>query len=108
MKSIVFLILILLVSYVLNTDCSLTQGSKVDDCKNLKTYYDDSHCCLLKSSAAGQSAKVCTEVIKKDYDNIKDYIKKLEETVNNAVDYDVDCGCSYLSISLLGLLLFLI
>ena len=108
MKSVVFLISILLVSYVLNKGCNLAEGSKVDDCKNLDTIVEDSHCCLLESSAGGQSAKICTEVLKKDYDNIKDYVKKLEDQVNNAVDYDIDCGCSYLSISLLGLLLFLI
>ena len=108
MKSIVFLIFLLMVSYVLNDYCS-GLAQKTEDCTKLEKYtYKDGYCCLEEVEAAGQSVKTCVEISKDDYNNIKDYVSRAEKLLNNAVDYDIDCGSSYLSMSLLGLLLFLI
>lgn len=107
MKNIVLLISILLVSFVLNKYCGGT-ASKFDDCKDLEKVEGISHCCFVEAEYNGEEAKMCVPLTKAEYDNIGDYVKKATENAPSGYDYDIDCGSSYLYISLLGLLLFLI
>ena len=99
MRSIVFLLSILMVSYVLSDICGGT-GEKADDCKKLDAGTGN-YCCLTTVA----KVKTCLPYNKENYDKIPDIVdagKKADDS------YSIDCGCSYLSISLLGLLLFLI
>ena len=107
MKSIVFLIFILMVSYALNEDCSGATKDSGDDCKKLKTILTDSHCCLFISKYSGVTSKVCSEVPDQSYKDIEKYLDEYKKQWSG-YEVDIDCGCSYLSMSLLGLLLFLI
>ena len=108
MKSIVFLIFILMVSYALNEDCHGAKKDSGDDCKKLKTTASDGHCCLYTTKYSGSTNKVCYELPDASYKEIGKYLDEYKKSIGNGYEFDIDCGCSYLSISLLGLLLFLI
>ncbi len=107
MKSIVFLIFILMVSYVLNEDCTGAVKESGEDCKKLKTLKSDGHCCLYISKYSGATSKICSEIPDASYKEIDKYLDEYKKNWNG-YEIDIDCGCSYLSIGLLGLLLFLI
>ncbi len=115
MKSLVLLISIEMVSFVLN-DSSGGKASKYDDCKNLKLEESTNHCCFAEFEATidgkEEKGKECVEITQKEYENIKDYVNEIlsygEKKGAKDYSYDIDCSCSYLTKSLLGLIILLI
>ena len=116
MRSLVLLISILLASFVLNDSCTGKDATKYDDCKNLQKSDPSNYCCFVESEYTvgdkEEKHKGCLEITKKDYDNIKDYVKEIKSEAEKSgvkdISYDIDCSCSYLTISLLGLIILLI
>ena len=98
MKNIVFLISILIALFVLNKYCSGT-ASKYDDCKDLEKGEGIDYCCFTEVEGGGEKAKYCEGITKKEYDNIEEYVKTIKQNAPSGYDYDIDCGCSYLSIN---------
>jgi len=83
---------------------SVTANS-IKDCKDLKT--SKPHCCYVKGTQNGSKVNGCLALSKDNYDNIKDYIKKIEKENNADID-KLDCKSIYLELSLLSfVLLFL-
>ena len=110
MKIFTVLISILLLTYI-NTDdttCNGTKGKKADDCKDLKKTNDEDYCCYIKGKNKQGDSEGCIQVSKADYDNIKNYIQRMEELGKND-DVKVkklDCYSFYLTGSLFSLVLF--
>ena len=89
--------------------CDLVSTNNVDDCKKLKLHKEDwdKYCCLLEGERNGQRMKVCNALSQDDYDDVDEYIDKLESR-GEASDLEVDCSSNYIIISLLlSLLAFL-
>lgn len=86
---------------------SKTSAEKAKDCKDLKTYNSDQHCCYAKGKdKSGNTMSACVIVDKDNYDNIKDFIEKLEDQ-----GYEVkklDCKSNYLELSILIFILLLL
>ena len=106
MRSIVFLLSILMVSYVFNSSCEGVNKDSGDDCKKLDTETKSNHCCLEISKFGGTTNKECVEISNELYEKIGEYLDTTRKGLASGYEYDIDCGCSYLSISLLSLLLF--
>ena len=108
MKNTLFLtfaiLLVLQFNFVTN-DCS-GDASKVEDCQSKTLGTGEYKCCLYEAEWDGGSGSGCVGVTKEEYDDIDDYIDKLEEAGDEAdLDIDIDCGSNYLLISLLSLIL---
>ncbi len=104
-KIILFASLILC---ILSSECSeKTSAEKAKDCKDLKTSESDGHCCYAKGKdKAGTSVSRCISLNKSEYDQIKDYIKTLENQ-----GYEIkklDCKSIYLELSVLSFILLLL
>ena len=118
MKLICFCLLLLSLSYINTaTECGEEESaSSVKDCKDLEISRPDSHCCFLyqKGSYMGQSAefKACIQLPKELYDNIKDYIKTVEQACKaqggSCTVKKLDCKSSYLAFSLFSLILLIL
>ena len=115
MKNLIVLISLIMISFVLNeTDqsCHLTKASKYSDCKDLPVEYETDVCCF--ASATSTEEKVCVEVEKRYLDRLEEYAKEVEarggasglKIVCSDDSDDYSYG-SYLSISLLSLIIFL-
>ena len=93
-----------------------TSASSSDDCKDLKVSGDGNHCCYLyvKGEYEGKTSESesCIELTKEEYDNIDDYIDKAKDNAEKAggkyKKYEIDCYSSFLTNSLLGIILFLL
>ena len=83
-----------------------TEASKTKDCKDLQTYDSEDYCCYAKGKDdESKSVSSCVTVKKSDYDNIKDFIKSLEDD-----GYEIkklDCKSNYLELSILIFILLL-
>jgi len=86
---------------------SKTDASKAKDCKDLQTDNSEDYCCYAKGKdEKSNSLSGCVTVQKKDYDNIKDFIKSLENQ-----GYEVkklDCKSIYLELNILSFILLLL
>ena len=90
--------------------------SKASECNSLKVDDGFYKCCYMHSKISiGEvlhEAKICTEINKTSYDNIKDFVaeykKEIEKTGSKVSSFDVDCSSKYLYISLLSLMVLLI
>ena len=91
-------------------------SSSSKDCKDLKVS-DGYHCCFYKAKGEDekgetQEAKFCMPITDEQYDKIDDYIDYLEEIAEKdggkIKDLDLDCNSSFLTNSLLGIILFLL
>ena len=117
MKALYALLIILLLSLYKADSCvSSTIPSKASDC-NSRTVSDNQYkCCYLYMKVTFMSieseAKQCLPVTKDEYENIKEVIDKTKEmaekTGTKINKLDLDCSSSYLYISLLSLIIFLI
>ena len=108
MKNTLFLtfaiLLVLKFNFVTN-DCN-GSGSSVEDCQSKTLGTGEYKCCLYEAEYDGGSGSGCVGVTKEEYDDIDDYIDKMEENSGLAdPDIDVDCNSNYLLISLLSLIL---
>ena len=115
MRFIKLLVSIIVISFVLNIDCD-GDGSNYKDCKDRKVEASTSRCCFLTTKYTFLGEKVtekgCEEVTKHEYENINDYITTAKEIVKGLgakdVDLKVDCNSSYLTLSILGLIMLLL
>ena len=108
MKNTLFLAFVLLTAFQFNfaaNDCDGSANS-VEECQS-KTLGDGEYkCCLYEAEWDGGSDSGCESVTKEQYDDIDDFIDKLEDSAE-VEDYDlsIDCSSNYLLISLLSLIL---
>lgn len=87
-----------------NEKCYKAPAKSADDCQNLKTTKD--YCCYVKGKLDGSDVSMCAPISKDKYDNIKDYIKELED---GGADVDkFDCKSIYLELSVLSFILLLL
>ena len=115
MKIFTILISILLLIYInadTESECQKkgTSGKKTSDCEDLKTTLETSHCCYFKYKSDSGESEGCTEIAKDVYDDIKKYIKDSEKE-GDSINFKVkklDCYSSYLTLSLLSLVLLLL
>ena len=118
MKSICFCLLLCSLLYINTSDICESKESGVSsskDCKDLQTTKADSHCCFIdqemKIMGMTEKHKACIEVTKAEYDDIKAYIKAIEEVCKIAGSckiHKLDCKSSYLAFSLLSLILLIL
>ena len=118
MKLLTFIISILLLSYIITSECERKENPKKDsDCKDLKVDTDEGYkyCCYAKVEGKidGEKKTVerCEELKQDDYDKIKDYIKNWENGDGKEMELKVkklDCHSVYLTVSILSLLLLLL
>ena len=111
MKKLLYLLLFALImqSYWDDDDdgnvCAKDNPSGADDCEKLNAG-EGYHCCFWESEYKGQTSKVCAPVSNADYDDIKDYISKLEDKAeDDDAELSIDCISDYITISLLSLIL---
>lgn len=117
MKALYALLIILLLSlYKAETCTASTKPSKASECNSRTLETNQYKCCYLYVKATFMSVtsedKKCLPVTQAEYDNIKEVINKSKEMAEKTgvkVDkIDIDCSSSYLYISLLALIIFLL
>ncbi len=117
MKALYALLIILLLSlYKAETCTASTKPSKASECNSRTLETNQYRCCYLYMKATVMSVtsenKKCLPVTQAEYDNIKEVISKSKEMAEKTgvkVDkIDIDCSSSYLYISLLALIIFLL
>ena len=118
MKALYALLIILLLSlYKAETTCTdTTKPSKASECNSRTVETNQYKCCYLYVKVTAMSItsedKKCLPVTQAEYDNIKEVISKSKEIAEKTgvkVDkIDIDCSSSYLYISLLALIIFLL
>ena len=117
MKALYALLIILLLSlYKAETCLSTTKPSKASECNSRTLETNQYKCCYLYVKVTAMSItsenKQCVPVTQPEYDNIKEVISKTKEITEKTgvkVDkIDIDCSSSYLYISLLALIIFLL
>ena len=93
-----------------------TSASSSDDCKDLKVSEDGNHCCYQYAKAEYEGKTLeserCIEITNEEYDNIDDYIDNAKDRAERArgkvKKYEIDCNSSFLTNSLLSIILFLL
>jgi len=117
MKTLYALLILLLLSIYKAEDCDTTKTVEKDtDCTGLNPGPNSYRCCYsyLKGTIGGKDTeqKQCLPIVKKDWDSIKDFVKKGKETSeaagNKISKYEINCSSNYLYISLLSLVLILL
>ncbi len=117
MKALYALLIILLLSlYKAETCTASTKPSKASECNSRTLETNQYRCCYLYVKATFMSVTSedmkCLPVTQAEYDNIKEVISKSKEMAEKTgvkVDkIDIDCSSSYLYISLLALIIFLL
>ena len=117
MKSLYALLIILLLSlYKAETCLATTKPSKASECNSRTLETNQYKCCYLYVKATFMSVTSedmkCLPVTQAEYDNIKEVINKTKEiSEKTGVKIDkinIDCSSSYLYISLLALIIFLL
>ena len=116
MKVIILLVSIIMISFVLNKVCE-GEAENYNECKNRKLEDSSHRCCFFstKFTILGQqmTEKGCEEITKTQFDNIQEHIKQSEQALLDLegvkdVNVVVNCISSYLSLSILGLIILLI
>ena len=122
MKIFTFLLLCSIIIFINAADsdkyCSGASASSSKDCKDLKVLGSGNHCCYYKvkgkdENGKTQEQKTCLEITDEQYDKIDDYIDYLKDNAEKygggkINDIDIDCNSSFLTNSLLGIILFLL
>ena len=117
MKALYALLIILLLSlYKAETCLSTTKPSKASECNSRTIETNQYKCCYLYVKVTAMSITAedmkCLPVTQAEYDNIKQVItttKEMAEKTGVKIDkIDIDCSSSYLYISLLALIIFLL
>lgn len=103
--------LFLLISSYIAEDWEKLTPSNADDCKDdsiLETdkNLDYTHCCLYERE--NLDVKTCRKLTTRQYKNIGNYIKMLEEGNDYNYKLKIDCNSFHLKFYLLSLILFLI
>ena len=117
MKALYALLIILLLSlYKAETCLATTKPSKASECNSRTLETNQYRCCYLYMKATVMSItsenQKCLPVTQTEYLNIKQVItttKEMAEKTGVKIDkIDIDCSSSYLYISLLALIIFLL
>jgi hypothetical protein len=118
MKIFTFLLLCSIIIFInaadSDKDCEGASASSAKDCKDLKLSGSGNHCCYSEGkyeyNGKTEKVKICVELTDEEYNNIDDYIDASKEanTIFKIKDLDVDCNSSFLTNSLLGIILFLL
>ena len=116
MKALYTLLILLLLSIYKAEECSNKEATKDTDCTGLNPGAGYYRCCYsyVKGTIGGKDTeqKQCLPIVKKDWDSIKDFVKKGKETSeaagNKISKYEINCSSNYLYISLLSLVLILL
>ena len=117
MKALYALLIILLLSlYKAETCLATTKPSKASECNSRTLETNQYKCCYLYMKATVMSItsenQKCLPVTQTEYLNIKQVItttKEMAEKTGVKIDkIDIDCSSSYLYISLLALIIFLL
>ena len=103
MRSLLFMIMAILLLSCVNSKCGEKKANSVKDCKGETPEEGYKYCCYVD---AGDDGKACLALTQDDYDNIKDYIKKIEE--DNVKVKSLDCKSNYLKFCLISLLVILL
>ena len=99
MKALYALLVLLLVSPYLCESCEFG-----DDTKGLSDW--EAYCCFIKYKYGGVKLESCIPVTQGQYDDIKGFIKTLENSDDDGLDdVSVNCGSNYIIISLFSLIL---
>ena len=112
MKALYSLLIVLLISECFSVPCydgdsevndpSIKEAS---DCHNRELVPEGLfyRCCYAEGTYKKKTAKICVPVDKETYDDIENYVK---EQKNKGYDsFSIDCGSSYIVISLLSIIL---
>ena len=117
MKTFIFIISILLISFIFAEDCGDKKNpSGYKDCKDLKLDGDEKYCCYVytKYTLGGNSVehKGCEAYTQAEYDKIGEEAKKAKEEAEKEglkdLKFDIKCQSGYLQYYLTSLLLLLI
>ena len=119
MKIFTFLLLCSIIIFIKaadsDKDCYGASASSAKDCKDLKLSGSGNHCCYSEAkyeiNGKTEKQKICVELTDEEYNNIDDYIdasKEAAKTYIKVKDLSVDCNSSFLTNSLLGIILFLL
>ena len=97
-----------LILYIFSIQCDgKGEAGSSDDCKDLPIGTGYSNCCFVKGKKDSEDVATCIPLTKNQYDNIKDYIKELEEDGSTDVK-KLDCKSIYLELSILSFILLLL
>ena len=109
MKALYALLVLLLVSPYLCESCEFLDDTKgLSDCNSRSLDKEDgeAYCCFIKYKYEGVKLESCIPVTQGQYDDIKGFIKTLENSDEMDLDdVSVDCGSNYIIISLFSLIL---
>ena len=118
MKIFTFLLLCSIIIFINAADeCDFgVSASSSKDCKKLNVSESGNHCCYYKGkveyNGKTDEQKTCIELTDEEYNNIDDYIDDGKDAVKElggkVKDLDIDCNSSFLTNSLLGIILFLL
>ncbi len=116
-KALFFLVVILLLNLDTADPCKNAEAKGVADCEKLDAGEGFYKCCYYEGDweymGEKGTEKGCESITKDNYDNIKDYIKKLEngeldedeDDDGGELDISIDCGSNYIIIPMLSLIL---
>ena len=109
MKALYALLVLLLVSPYLCESCEFLDDTKgLSDCNSRSLDKEDgeAYCCLIKYKYQGTKLESCIPATQDEYDDIKGFIKTLENSDElDLDDVSVNCGSNYIIISLFSLIL---
>ena len=116
MKALYALLAILLISHYKSEKCnSQTIPSKVKDCLDRDLEKGGYKCCMMnieiKEGVEGNNKTYCVSLKKSEYEDIVKYMK---DVVNNnggnetIKDAKINCGSSYIFVSILSLILLFV
>ena len=117
MKALYALLIILLISHYKSEKCnSQTIPSKVKDCLDRDLEKGGYKCCMMnieiKEGVEGNNKTYCVSLEKSDYENKVDFMnkefKKYGLNVTTIKDAKINCGSSYIFVSILSLILLFV
>ena len=111
MKTLAFLISILLISNIFSSECSKKESaSSAEDCNKLAVGSGKDKCCYIKYKYTEDSKEKeetgCHDITKAEYDDIKKTMEDLEKgaELDNLKIIDLDCKNEYIKFSILSLI----
>ena len=116
MKALYALLVILLISHYKSEKCnSQTIPSKVKDCLDRDLEKGGYKCCMMnieiKEGVEGNNKTYCVSLEKSDYEDLVKYMKEVvrnNEGNKTIKDAKINCGSSYIFVSILSLILLFV
>ena len=116
-KALFFFVVTLFLNLNIADPCENDEAKGAEDCEKLDAGEGFYKCCYYETDwefmGEKGTEKGCESITKDNYDNIKDYIKKLEngeldedeDDDGGELDISIDCGSNYIIIPMLSLIL---